>query len=76
MDSSNRKTGFHDDLLKDFSDIQKEFIINEVYPSLKQALLNFIQKSIESNLFDKKMKKLVQVQMASDFNQTELDQLE
>lgn len=27
-------------LLQDFTDIQKEFIINEVYPSLKQALLN------------------------------------
>ena len=47
MDSSNRKHGFQDDLLKDFSDIQKEFIINEVYPSLKQALLNV---SIMSNL--------------------------
>lgn len=61
IDSSCRKHGFNDDLLKDFNDIQKEFIVNEVYPSLKQALLNFIQKSIESNLFDKKMQKLVQV---------------
>ena len=92
-ETSCRKHGFNDDLLKDFSDIQKEFIITEVYPSLKQALLNvsnlsisffvshiiivviyqFVQKSIESNLFEKKMKKLEQVQMASDFNQNELD---
>ena len=39
-DTSCRKHGFNDDLLKDFNEIQKEFIINEVYPSLKQALLN------------------------------------
>lgn len=60
-ETSCRKHGFNDHLLKDFSEIQKEFIINEVYPSLKQALLNFVQKSIESNLFEKKMKKLEQV---------------
>jgi len=40
IDSSCRKHGFNDDLLKDFNDIQKEFIVKEVYPSLKQALLN------------------------------------
>ena len=45
--TTSRKHGFNDDLLKDFSDIQKEFIINEVYPSLKQALLNVSQFFIE-----------------------------
>lgn len=45
-ETSCRKHGFNDHLLKDFSEIQKEFIINEVYPSLKQALLNVSNQSI------------------------------
>lgn len=74
--TTNRKREFEDTLLKDFTDLQKEFIINEVYPSLKQALMHFVQKSIQSQLFDQKMKKLEQVQMATDFSSQEVAQIQ
>lgn len=37
---NNRKQEFSDSLLSEFTDLQKEFIIKELYPSLKQALMH------------------------------------
>ena len=37
---NNRKPEFSDSILSEFTDLQKEFIINEIYPSLKQALMH------------------------------------
>jgi hypothetical protein len=37
---NNRKLEFSDSLLTEFTDLQKEYIIKELYPSLKQALMH------------------------------------
>lgn len=43
--ATKRFQGVDDFLLSDFSEAQREFIVKEVYPSLRQAMMHFVKRA-------------------------------
>lgn len=64
-----------DFMLQDLTDIQKEYIIKELYPTLKQSIMHFIHKSMQTEDFKTKVDKAQEIKEAMNEVQMKASQM-
>jgi len=55
-----------DYLIKDFGEEQREYLVTQLYPHLKQAMMHFVQKSMETEDYQNKISSINAVKTAID----------
>ena len=65
----------NDYLLENFSDNQKELIIKELYPSLKQAMMHFVLYSEQNEFFIRKIQNEQDISQADYLNNSEIEEI-